>query len=610
MLDRIIAGSAAPTTAQTKRSTGRKPLRRATFKAAASFVATGSLILASVGIGHADIITNDILSIDAVAKIMPLNVSGANGTTELSLITTDGDGKSGCNLTGKTVLTLNLVSSNPSVATVRPSTVDFTSCGFTQTLTVTPGAAAGEANITATQAANTTGTTFDLAPAAFTVKVAPAAPANTAPTLKITGTEPAFSYKLGSVPAAVCEVTDAEDGPSTKPATLSPITGPDNATGIGSQTASCSYTDKGGLTASGDVVYNIVDPTPPEITYILDPATPNGEAGWYKSDVTLKWTVKETESPVSFTSTGCEDQIITMDQQAKDYTCSASSSGGPAAPQTVSIKKDAAAPTVAYTEAAATAGSNGWYKSDVTALFTATDAMSGPAPATQTKASESEGAAVKVDSPEFKDAAGNIAAAGAASAIFKIDKTAPTVAFSSELGVSVYGSTPSAPTCTAVDSLSGHGSCVVSGYTTTVGIDKVLTATATDMAGNETTATQKYTVSPWKTNGFYQPVDMGGTLNTVKGGSTVPVKFEMFAGSTELTDPSQMSFSMAKTACSPTALTDEIETLAASSTSLRYDATAGHFVYNWKTPTGAATCYALSMKAADGTTTSALFKLK
>ncbi len=39
--------------------------------------------------------------------------------------------------------------------------------------------------------------------------------------------------------------------------------------------------------------------------------------------------------------------------------------------------------------------------------------------------------------------------------------------------------------------------------------------------------------------GFYAPVDVNGVLNTVKGGSTVPLKFEVFAGSTELTDTSR-----------------------------------------------------------------------
>ena len=45
------------------------------------------------------------------------------------------------------------------------------------------------------------------------------------------------------------------------------------------------------------------------------------------------------------------------------------------------------------------------------------------------------------------------------------------------------------------------------------------------------------TIGSWTTKGFYQPVDMGGRrVNTVKGGSTVPLKFELFSGTTGLTD--------------------------------------------------------------------------
>ena len=54
----------------------------------------------------------------------------------------------------------------------------------------------------------------------------------------------------------------------------------------------------------------------------------------------------------------------------------------------------------------------------------------------------------------------------------------------------------------------------------------------------------------WTLNGFYQPVDMNDVYNIVKGGSTVPLKFEIFAGSTELTDIAYIkSLTYAQTAC-------------------------------------------------------------
>ncbi|ALV41705.1 hypothetical protein AU252_11535 [Pseudarthrobacter sulfonivorans] len=640
---------------------------------------------------YADQIHNTIdAGIDTEAEVMALNVGGAKGATSLALFETGGDGKNGCNLTGQNTLKLSLASSNPGVATVSPSETTFDSCGFTQPLTITP-LAAGSANVTVRIISNSTTYLFDVLPAAFRVDVAAPAPSNAAPVLTFSGVENGGSYFKGSVPDAVCVVDDAEDGHETFPAEVSPITGDDSASGVGSQKATCEHTDNGGIYVKSSVTYNIVDASAPVISYTLSPAAADGLAGWYRNSVQLTWTVTEPDSPSTLQLQGCEDQTVALDQLPNEYSCSATSGGGTAGSVSVSIKKDGTAPTVSYADAAGTLGNNDWYLSDVVARFTATDETSGPASATQTVTSSGEGAAISVQSPEFadvagnttaagavsqtfkidktapevsytsaagtegtegwyrsnvvatftgadetsgpasatktatsdgegtavvvespafEDVAGNVTPAGAASASFKVDKTAPEVGFSSTLGDSYFGSTPAAPGCTASDSLSGLAAdCTVSGYNAGVGTH-TLTATATDKAGNTSTFTQNYTVKAWTLKGFYQPVDMNGVLNTVKGGSTVPAKFEVFAGASEITDPSKMAFSMARITCSLAVLIDDIETTTTGSTSLRYDATGGQFIYNWKTPTGAGTCYQLTMTAADGSTISANFKLK
>ena len=56
--------------------------------------------------------------------------------------------------------------------------------------------------------------------------------------------------------------------------------------------------------------------------------------------------------------------------------------------------------------------------------------------------------------------------------------------------------------------------------------------------------------------------------------------------------------------------TDDIELLASGTTSLRYDATAGQFIYNWQTPKKVGYCYVVTVKLADGTSISANFNLK
>lgn len=732
------------------------------------------LLLSAAGVAQADMVYNNVdASVDAAAESMPLNVGGATGTTTLAVSPANNDGKNGCNLTGSTVLTLGLASSNPAAATVSPSSVTFTACGSTKLVTVTP-VAAGLTTISATQTLNNTGGTFDLAPAAFTVNVAAPAPANTAPTLSVAGVTTGASYSKGAVPAASCNIVDAEDGNRTVPATLSGITGPYATDGIGQQTASCSYTDGGGLTASGSATYSIGDPSGPQISYTLNPGTPNGLSEWFTAPLILSWTVTDPESPASVTTTGCEDQAISADQVKIAYTCSATSAGGSTSKDTVpvgldatppavsyagaegpvgndgwfrgpvtatftatdatsgpaaqsasettaagtegaaidvrspvfsdtagnasalgavtpSFKIDGTAPVVAYTEADREPNAKGWYNAPVTATFTGTDAVSGPAVATQTATSAGEGATVVVGSPVFADLAGNASETGTPSASYKIDLTAPSVSFTSLRGTegtngwytgpvtatftgtdalsgpesavktavssgegtgmvlaspaftddadnttpagevssaafkvdltdpvatfdsvladAYFRSLGAQPTCTATDAGSGPASCAVTGYSAEVGTH-TLTATATDNAGRTSVITQTYTVKAWEPKGFYQPIDMGGVLNTVKAGSTVPAKFEVFTGTTELTDTSIVKMGVRQIACSPLAIQDGIEITSTGNTSLRYDSTGGHYIYNWKTPNMPGVCFQLSMTTADGSHINANFKLK
>jgi len=85
------------------------------------------------------------------------------------------------------------------------------------------------------------------------------------PAVAVTGVA-ATTYEFGSVPAAGCAVSDAFDGSRTFSATLSALSGPRAAAGLGEQTASCAYTDSRGLSATASATYDIVDTTPPLIT--------------------------------------------------------------------------------------------------------------------------------------------------------------------------------------------------------------------------------------------------------------------------------------------------------------------------------------------------------
>ncbi len=365
-----------------------------------------------------------------------------------------------------------------------------------------------------------------------------------------------------------------------------------------------------------------------------------GDHGWYTSDVTIDYTATDNLSgfghdeslttAASAQSSG-EGDNVTVDSPA--FTDNADNSVA-AGNWSRSFMIDQTAPAVAYTSATAGSGNGpsttGWYKAPVTATFTGTDTMSGFGESgadTDTKTASShagvEGAAVQIQSPAFNDYAGNTTAANAARESFKIDLTTPTnVAFTgngvADGGSYYFGQVPAAPTgCSANDALSGVEACLVTGnYSTRVGTH-TLTATATDNAGNTASSTLTYTVLAWTAKGFYSPINMSSSTskvwNTSKGGSTIPVKFELFAGSTELTDPAIADMSYRKVSCQTGAAADEIETTLTSTNQLglRYDSTAGQFIYNWKSPTAnAVTCYELKASFDDGGALTALFSLR
>ncbi|TNM48303.1 hypothetical protein FHP29_02010 [Nocardioides albidus] len=118
----------------------------------------------------------------------------------------------------------------------------------------------------------------------------------------------------------------------------------------------------------------------------------------------------------------------------------------------------------------------------------------------------------------------------------------------------------------------------------------------------------------WSLQGFSAPADMtpvgaARVWNTVKAGSTVPLKFEVFEGSVEQTSLSVIttpagsavpSVVVVRESCS-TGAEDAVETVSnAGATALRYDTTGGQFIQNWKTPAGAGVCYKVSVTTLDG----------
>jgi subtilisin family serine protease len=105
--------------------------------------------------------------------------------------------------------------------------------------------------------------------------------------------------------------------------------------------------------------------------------------------------------------------------------------------------------------------------------------------------------------------------------------------------------------------------------------------------------------------GFYKPVDMtpdGATrmYNSVKGGSTVPLKFRVYSGLNEVVDPTGMSASWRSVNCVSGDIDPQLlEADSTSAVGLRYS--SGQFIFNWAVPKGAGKCYQVTIVAADGT---------
>ena len=106
--------------------------------------------------------------------------------------------------------------------------------------------------------------------------------------------------------------------------------------------------------------------------------------------------------------------------------------------------------------------------------------------------------------------------------------------------------------------------------------------------------------------------------NTVKGGQTVPLKFNVYAGSVEKTGSDTFNsltsaFQAAKMKdCTNISDTDPIDytIVATGSTGLRYDTTGMQWIYNWQTPkVTQMTCYRTWVTFSDGSSLEAFFQL-
>lgn len=240
--------------------------------------------------------------------------------------------------------------------------------------------------------------------------------------------------------------------------------------------------------------------------------------------------------------------------------------------------------------------------------FTCSDALSGVAICPDPVVLSANGANTATGT--VTDKAGNTAATSVSG--IKIDQEKPTLTTADvnvQGGTYILGSVP-APTCTATDSFSGLASCkVMASGGTANGVGTFgYTATATDNVGNTTTITGTFKVI-YRFDGFLQPINdtshqVATSTSIFKAGSTVPAKVQLKkADGTVVQSATAPIWLTPVKGSAMTAPVDESVYTASADSGLtyRYDATAGQYIYNWKTGTGG-NYHRIGVKLDDGQT--------
>jgi hypothetical protein len=385
------------------------------------------------------------------------------------------------------------------------------------------------------------------------------------------------------------------------------------------QVAHGTCEDVAGNTSSAALGGISIDKTKPVTLGNRQPAA--NEYGWNNADVVVGFSCDDV-GPVrsgiaidtvagSTVSSEGANQSVTNSGECRDKAGNAADS------KTVTgISIDKSAPIIAFFSRLPAANAFGWNNEDVAVTWSCTDqsSLSGVVAGQVVDTVGAEGAGQSA-AGTCEDKAGNTASASHGG--ISIDRTDPAITIAVPVnGQSYRWNTPVAAAYDCSDALSGAASCAgdVPNGANFVGLPvgaKTFSVAASDKAGNTTAASSLYTVV-YDFQGFYQPIDMGANvLNSVKGGSAVPVKFKL-GGNAGLDVFRSGSPSSVAITCSSNAVIDVLEeTVTASTSGLQYDAAAGQYVYVWKTTSAwANSCRQLRVVFRDGTTVTANFKFK
>jgi hypothetical protein len=523
------------------------------------------------------------------------------------------DGGSGCNSTGAAPSTVTL--SVPANVTATPSSFGLAGCGVTNASSVSfsssvPGSyTIGVASVTGGKS----GSTWNTAPASFTLQVNPTPVTDTTPpviTPNVSGTLGDNGWYTSNV-TVTWTVVDNESAISSSSG-CGPTTITSDTTGT---TLTCTATSAGG-TASESVTIKR-DATAPSV--VLNPAADScsmpGDNGWCRGEQTAGFTASDGPSGLAsdgaasrnFTqSTTTNGSAVNIASGAVSDMAGNSNPGIDAGP----FKIDSVAPNVVLNAAAdscSVPGDNGWCRGEQTAGFTASDATSGldPDGATTrnfTKSTTTNGASVNIASGAVSDLAGN-SNPGISAGPFMIDSVAPSVTCQAPAPAFVLNQPSAQVSASITDATSlpvnttEHGNA----DTSSAGA-KTVSITGYDNAGNSTTASCAYTVG-FNFAGLFAPIDRPSTMNVSKAGQAIPLKWRLtdYFGN-PVTTLTSVVVNVTSIGCSFGAGTpDEVEEYAVGSSGLQ-NLGDGYYQFNWKTPTSyAGSCKQLNLNLGEGT---------
>jgi hypothetical protein len=156
----------------------------------------------------------------------------------------------------------------------------------------------------------------------------------------------------------------------------------------------------------------------PSVSFACSPA-PGDCSGWYRSNVSIDWTVLPSGAAVS----GCQDTTFTTDTAGTTVFCSADD-GTATVTVEVTIRVDKTPPVVTGGQPSRAADVNGWYTQPVGISFSGSDLTSGIAACTATTYGGPDSAAASVTGI-CQDRAGNLGSPFGYG--LKYDETAPVL---------------------------------------------------------------------------------------------------------------------------------------------------------------------------------------